>query len=292
VAMVNRRGFLLQSLSAAVSAPASASCIDLHFHVADRSVEDSLAHCRALGVNRAVLRGGTGQAEDSPASRLLRAHPGRFVTFTREDPRGADAPERLRAALRAGAIGIGEQKTATAIDGPEMRKLYDIAAEHRVPVVLHIGAEDQTGYRRLPAILKQYPSVTFIGHAMGFWGHISADYDGTTRYPTGPVKPGGLTDRWLSEYPNLHGDLSARSGLNTLTRDTTFARGFLRRHGRKLLWGTDCACKDGKGTGQPDGLCLGQASKQALAALLGTSSLYPDVLAGNAIRLLHLDGPR
>ena len=195
----------------------------------------------------------------------------------------------MRAALQAGAIGIGEQKTGVAIDGPEMRKLYDIAAEQRVPVVLHIGAEDQTGYLRLPAILKQYPSVTFIGHAMGFWGHVSADYDGATRYPTGPVKPGGLTDRWLSEYPNLHGDLSARSGLNGLTRDPAFARGFVRRHGRKLLWGTDCACKDGKGTAQPDGQCLGQASKQALAALLGTSPLYRDVLAGNAIRLLRLD---
>ena len=110
---------------------------------------------------------------------------------------------------------------------------------------------------------------------MGFWGHISADYDGTTRYPSGPVKPGGLTDRWLSEYPNLHGDLSARSGLGALTRDSAFARAFVRRHGRKLLWGTDCACKDGKGTGQPDGQCLGQASKRALAALLGNSAALP-----------------
>jgi uncharacterized protein len=288
---MNRRGFLLQSMAAAVPAPSQVSCIDLHFHVADRSVEESLAHCRALGVTRAVLRGGTGQNEASPASRLLRGHRAQFVAFTREDPRGADAPGRLRAALRAGAIGIGEQKTGVAIDGPEMRKVYDIAAEHRVPVVVHVGSEDRTGYERFPAILKQYPSVTFIGHAMGFWGHISADYDGTTRYPSGPVKPGGLTDRWLTEYPNLHGDLSARSGLGALTRDSAFARGFVRRHGRKLLWGTDCACKDGKGTGQPDGQCLGQASKRALAVLLGNSALYRDVLAGNASRLLELDRP-
>jgi predicted TIM-barrel fold metal-dependent hydrolase len=284
--MMNRRGFMLQSLSAAVPAAPPVPCIDMHFHVADRSVEESLAHCRALDVTRAVLLGGTGQAEASPASRLLRAHPAQFVAFTREDPRGADAPARLRAALHAGAIGIGEQKAAVAIDGPEMRKVYDIAAEHRVPVVLHIGGEDHTGYERFPAILKRYPSVSFIGHAQGFWGHISADYDGTTRYPTGPVKPGGLTDRWLGEYPNLHGDLSARSGLGALTRDSDFARSFLRRHGRKLLWGTDCPCKDGKGTGQPDGQCLGQASKRALAALLGNSPLYREVLAGNARRLL------
>ncbi len=31
-------------------------------------------------------------------------------------------------------------------------------------------------------------------------------------YPKGPVTPGGLTDRYLSDYPNLYGDLSAGSG--------------------------------------------------------------------------------
>ena len=163
----------------------------------NRSVEESLAHCRALGVTQAVLLGGAGQDEASPATRLLRGHGARFVAFTREDPRQAEAPARLRADLRAGAIGIGEQKSAVAIDGPEMRMVYDIAAEHRVPVLLHIGGEDNSGYERFPAILKRYASVIFIGHATGFWGHISADYDGTTGYPTGPVKPGG-SDRSLA----------------------------------------------------------------------------------------------
>ncbi len=286
---MKRRGFLMQAVATAVPPSPQAPCIDLHFHAGNRSVEESLAHCRALGVTRAVLLGGAGQDEASPATRLLRGAGARFVAFTREDPRQAEAPARLRAALRAGAVGIGEQKSAVAIDGPEMRMVYDIAAEHRVPVLLHIGGEDNSGYQRFPAILKRYPSVTFIGHATGFWGHISADYDGTTGYPTGPVAPGGSTDRWLAEYPNLHGDLSARSGLGALTRDAAFARAFLRRHGRKLLWGTDCPCKDGKGTGQPDGKCLGQESKRALVALLGNGRLLQDVLGGNARRLLKLD---
>ena len=240
-------------------------------------------------MTRAVLLGGAGQDDISPATRLLREHRSRFVAFVREDPRRSEAPGRLRAALRAGAIGIGEQKNEVAIDGPEMRMVYEIAAEHRVPVLLHIGGADHSGYERFPAILKQYPSVIFIGHATGFWGHISADYDGTTGYPTGPVKPGGLTDLWLAEHPNLYGDLSARSGLGALTRDTAFARGFVRRHGRKLLWGTDCPCKDGKGAGQPDGQCLGQESKRALASLIDNRRLYQDVLGGNARRLLKLD---
>ena len=41
-------------------------------------------------------------------------------------------------------------------------------------------------------------------------------------YPTGKVKPGGLTDRMLSDYPNLYGDLSANSGRNAVARDPEF----------------------------------------------------------------------
>ena len=170
---------------------------------------------------------GPGKTKASPATRLLRGHR-RAVRrlHARGSPRQAEAPARLRADLRAGAIGIGEQKSAVAIDGPEMRMVYDIAAEHRVPVLLHIGGEgDNSGYERFPAILKRYASVIFIGHATGFPGHISADYDGTTGYPTGSVKPGGLTDRWLVEYPNLYGDLSARSRASAPSPATPPSRG-------------------------------------------------------------------
>lgn len=64
-----------------------------------------------------------------------------------------------------------------------------------------------------------------------------------------PVKKGGLTDRWLAKYPNLWGDLSANSGNNALARDKEFARAFLARHQNKLLFGSDCSCRDGHGAG-------------------------------------------
>jgi hypothetical protein len=34
-----------------------------------------------------------------------------------------------------------------------------------------------------------------------------------------------------------------------LSRDTEFSRGFIARHKTKLLFGSDCSCADGKGSG-------------------------------------------
>ena len=45
----------------------------------------------------------------------------------------------------------------------------------------------------------------------------------------------------------MFGDLSAGSGLNALTRDEDFTRGFLERHQDKLLFGSDCSDPDGSG---------------------------------------------
>ena len=53
------------------------------------------------------------------------------------------------------------------------------------------------------------------------------------------VTAGGLTDRLLSDYPNMFGDTSAGSGLNALTRDPDHAREFLARQQDKLLFGSD-----------------------------------------------------
>jgi len=74
------------------------------------------------------------------------------------------------------------------------------------------------------------------------------DHFGKTN-PSGKVKRGGVTDKLLSDYPNLFGDLSANSGNNALSRDPEFTEGFLRRHEDKLIFGSDCSCIDGKGGG-------------------------------------------
>ena len=176
---------------------------------------------------------------------------------------------------------MGELKSHVAADGPEMRRIYDLASELGVPVLMHFGEVEQfpgegtfnTGLRRMAAMLKAYPKTTFIGHADFFWGNISAEVPMDTPYPKGRVKPGGITDKLLADYPNLYGDLSANSGRNALDRDPEFAAGFLDRHQNKLMFGSDCSCSDGRGKGQRSnqpliaGKCVARETLAALKTL-------------------------
>ena len=102
---------------------------------------------------------------------------------------------------------------------------------------------------RFHTMLEKFPKVNFIGHAQTWWANIDKNYkdDATNLYPKAKVTPGGITDRYLRDYPNMYGDLSAGSGLNALQRDEDHAREFLRRHQDKLIYGSDC--DDLTGTG-------------------------------------------
>jgi len=55
---------------------------------------------------------------------------------------------------------------------------------------------------------------------------------------TGPIKPGGITDKLLADYPNLYGDMSANSCRNTLARDPEFSRDLSATQRTKLMFGT------------------------------------------------------
>jgi predicted TIM-barrel fold metal-dependent hydrolase len=130
-----------------------------------------------------------------------------------------------------------------------------------VPVMIHIQnfphfpgeLPYNTGYPQFDKVLRTQPKTKFIGHADLFWAHISADVPTDRGYPSGPVKPGGLTDKFLSDYPNLYADMSANSGNNALSRDQDFSRGFIVRHRTKLIFGSDCSCTDGNGAGISQG---------------------------------------
>lgn len=201
---------------------------------------------------------------------------------------------KLRAAglgggRRLGAMGIGELKFHVAIDAPQMDRIYRLAEECRAPVLLHFEYRHYNlGIENLEKVLKRYPRVNFVGHAQNWWGHISADFHPGHEYPTGPVKPGGLVDRLLSDYANLYGDLSANSGLNALTRDPEFTRGFLRRHSRKLIWGSDCSCRDAKGAGSIFDYCISGRCLAALRKLVTRRQDLRRILYENGAELLRL----
>ena len=97
---------------------------------------------------------------------------------------------------------------------------------------------------------------------------MSASVDDQVNYPTGKIKPGGVSERVLNDYANAYGDLSANSGRNFLARDPDFAAKFLERHRAKLMFGSDCGCQDGHGLGQPQAPLKGKCTARETLALL------------------------
>ncbi len=203
----------------------------------------------------------------------------------------------MRRGVTNGALGLGEIKFNVAVDGQEMRRVYDLAAELNVPVTIHFQ-EDSSGsftapFKGLPPMLKAYPKTTFIGHANAFWANISADVPPGVAYPEGKVQTGGLTDKMLSEFPNLYADLSATSGRNALGRDPDFAAGFIVRHRDKLMFGSDCPCRDGHGAGQTGqaplvkGKCIARETLTALKQLT-SPDVFSQIAWSNAHRLLKM----
>ncbi len=263
---INRRQFV-KALGAALPAIAvraqtdlwGGPVVDSHHHLR-RSLEANVIHLDGCGVSNAVIlarENSAGQIRELEAR-----YPGRFLGwFASADITRPGAEALLTGAVKNGAIGFGELKFHVEAAGPELRRVYALAADLNVPVLIHFQEVPHTategvfstGFKHFETMLKAYPKTRFIGHADAFWANVSADYANDVAYPTGRIKRGGVTDRWLSDYPNLFGDLSANSGNNALSRDPEFTAGFLERHKEKLIFGSDCACTDGKGGGISQG---------------------------------------
>jgi len=298
---LNRREFLeaVPAWAAAwrvTTAPDPPPLLDIHQHTQYNGRPDPnlIAHQTFHRVTKTVLLPGEGWmlsivGGNATCAALQAEYPDLFLRFACSDPAESRTVDVLRGNVGRGAIGFGELKFHVAVDSPEMHRVYKLAEELSVPVLIHFEFETyNTGLERFENILKTYPRVNFLGHAQTWWGNISADLNPLDMYPKGPVKPGGLTDRLLSDYPNIYGDLSAASGLNALTRDPDFARDFVARHSRKLVWGSDCACHDGKGGGVKDGDCIAGRCLAALRKLVSSDAVFRRITYHNGAALLHL----
>jgi predicted TIM-barrel fold metal-dependent hydrolase len=139
------------------------------------------------------------------------------------------------------------------------------------------------GFERFFRMLEKYPKTSFIGHAPTWWAHIDANYvdDEKNLYPTGKVKPGGLTDRYLADYPNCYGDLSAASGRNAFRRNEN-GTSFIERHQDKLVFGSDCTDAVGRG-----GQCTGAMQIAQLRALAPSKAVERKLLYENARKLFR-----
>jgi predicted TIM-barrel fold metal-dependent hydrolase len=81
----------------------------------------------------------------------------------------------------------------------------------------------------------------------------------------------------------MYGDMSAGSGLNSLLRDEEHAKGFLKRHQDKLLYGSDCADAVGEGD-----KCDGAKIIAAIRKLSPSKKIERKILYNNAKKLFRL----
>jgi predicted TIM-barrel fold metal-dependent hydrolase len=279
--------------------------IDIHQHVGytGRTNEALLAHQRAIGATTTILlpagrpvarpsthdgvaNGLEAQALGNEACQeFARQHRSEFVFGANEVPDLEGATSEIERHLHRGAVVIGEQKFGVDCDSPEMQRVYRLAQERGVPVLMHwqFGRFNH-GFERFHRMLEKYPTVSFIGHAQTWWANIDRNHtDQAVLYPKGPVTRGGLTDRYLADYPNIYGDVSAGSGLGALTRDEDFSRGFLVRHQDKLLFGSDCNDSDPNGP-----KCLGASIIATIRRLAPNREVERKILHDNAKRLFRL----
>lgn len=294
-------------LGGALSADAAADepIIDIHQHThyAGRPHELLVAHQRAMGITQTILLpAGTpafGMSTHMGKTNGLQAkctgnedcyavsqkYPGEFTFGSNEVPDLANAVEEIEKYLKLGAKVIGELKFGLDCDSKEMQRIYQLAQAYNVPVLMHWQFQMfNFNFERFPKMLEKYPKVNFIGHAQTWWANIDKNHnDQTVLYPNTRVTPGGLTDRLLSDYPNMYGDMSAGSGLLSMTRDEDHARDFIRRHQDKLLYGSDC--DDHIGSGEK---CQGSQTIAEIRKLSASKTIERKLLYGNAKKLFRL----
>lgn len=181
--------------------------------------------------------------------------PEKFILGYAPDPRRPEALDQLQAAISIYGVRIyGELKLRMMYDNPDALRIFHFCGEKGLPVIVHIDYELDTGVKyprpswwygggidAFERAVKVCPDTVFIGHAPGFWAHISGDeqYD-KCLYPSGKVLTGGKIIDMLKKYTNLYCDLSARSGINALQRDQEFAKAFLIEFQDRILYGRDC----------------------------------------------------
>jgi hypothetical protein len=156
------------------------------------------------------------------------------------------------------------------------------ATRRGLPVTVHIDYEFASGgsYPRpnywygggiepFERAVAGCPNTIFIGHAPGFWGHLSAgDRPDVDMYPTGPVEPGGKVVEMMRTYANLWCDLSAGSAKRAMQRNTEYTLQFLLEFQDRILYGRDDFDNDQqellRGLGLPDDVLTKILSDNAL----------------------------
>ena len=294
--------------------------IDVHVHSTQRgegpnrangenyaTPEQLIAIFDERGIDKAVLLPSVGvecahhQLSVDGALDVVARHPDRFIPFCNVDPRmltnspAADFTPMLEFYKSQGCRGVGEVTANLSFDDPRVWNLFRHVEAAGLPLIFHAatriggtyGLVDDLGLPRLEKTLAEFPELTFLGHSQAFWSHISGDVTEETRggYPAGPVVDGGRVVALMREHPNLHGDLSAHSGYNAVSRDPAFGYAFMEEFQGRLCFGTDI-CSPTTPTPLVDFLAA------ALAGGHISRDAHDNITSRNAARLLRLDDAR
>jgi predicted TIM-barrel fold metal-dependent hydrolase len=276
--------------------------IHQHTHYHGRTDEQMLRHQRAMGITTTILLP-AGKPVTRPSTRdgkanglaartggndtvmkIARKYPGEYLFGANEVPDLPGMQKELAKYLKAGAVIIGEQKFKVPCDSKFVWAVAEVAQEFGVPMLLHFQHNTYNlGIENFHKTLEKFPKVNFIGHAQTWWGNIDKKHVQKVMYPQGKVTPGGITDKLLSNYENVYGDLSAGSGLNSLIRDEAHTKEFFDRHQNQLLYGSDCADAIGRGPG-----CQGSRTIAAVRRISKTKKIERKLLFANSKKLFKL----
>ena len=242
-------------------------------------VEELLRTMDAAGVQRAVLLGWywekpeTCEWQNRFYAACVRAHPDRLAAFATFHPAaGREATlAEVRRAQADGLIGLGELSPHSQIfpvDDPIFEETLSLAAELRMPVNLHVTdpasrpfpGRIETPLADFKRLARKFPATTFI---LAHWGGMLPLIDPTM---TGEA------------YPNVYYDTAA----SPLLYDAeVWSRALPVFGADRVLFGSDYPLNLYPKMDETPGL-----ARLADAAKAGGAS--PDVLAGNAARLLRL----
>jgi uncharacterized protein len=234
---------------------------------------------------------------EEQAMDIVARHPDRFVAFCNVDPRMGTNDEHaplqriLEYHKSQGFKGCGEVCANLPFDDPRMENLFRACEKTRMPLTFHVGPKiggcygvyDEPGLPRLEKALRKFPNLIFLGHSQAFWAEIAPLSSAKSRegYPTGRVRRPGRVVQLMRRYPNLHGDLSAGSGHNAVSRDEEFGLRFFQEFQDRLYFGTDI-CHPDTDTPLVDYLLKLRAEKKLPEAT------FRKIARENAVRLLGL----
>lgn len=227
--------------------------IDVHVHSdaeEEYTIEDVLKYmrddridwCVLLSIHHTRFQEFATRASNWQVYSHFVHYPDRFIPFFVIDPSDTEIEMEMERFVDLGFKGVGEHKFVDVpFDSPVCQKIYEMCEKLDLPVLFHIGRQGfpESDMEAVEQMIQQYEKVVFIVHSMGWWKQISKDWCVSEHSPTGKVVPGGNVDRMLSQYPNLYADISTSEGLRALARDLDYTEGFLERHQKKLIFGSD-----------------------------------------------------